>query len=99
VVVHCLSEPPQLSELHSTVHGLPGEKKLFCPIDLLKYCFILAGGFSDARTFFLLFCSAFFRLTTPGKVTTAFWKLHLMGVVQSELPFSFFGNQNMEPVS
>ena len=30
-----------------------------------------------------------FRLTTAAKLTTAFWKLHLKGAVQFELPLLF----------
>jgi hypothetical protein len=65
-------------------------KKFYYPIDLLKYCFILAGGFSDVRASFLLFCSAFFRLAIPQKVTTAFWKLHRsQGWFKLNRPFLF----------
>jgi len=90
VVVHCLSEPPQLSELHFNIHSLSGKKKFCYPIDLLKYCFILAGGFSDVRASFLLFCSTFFRLAIPQKVTTAFWKLYRsQGWFKMNRPFLF----------
>jgi len=57
------------------------------PLELLKHCITFSGDgdFWDVCAFFLLFCSAF-RLATAEKLTTAFWKLHLLGVVQIELP-------------
>jgi len=57
------------------------------PLDLLKHCITLSGDFWDVCAFFCCYVQPL--LATAEKLITAFWKLHLKGAVQIELPLLF----------